>query len=44
MADALEKTVELKLIDSYCLGDLTDRQARAWLSETAETISGRSAR
>ena len=44
MADALEKAVELKLIDGYCLGDLTDRQARAWLSETAETISGRSAR
>lgn len=41
---ALEKAVELKLIDGYCLGDLTDRQARAWLSETAETISGRSAR
>lgn len=41
---ALEKAVELKLIDGYCLGDLTDRQARTWLSETAETISGRSAR
>ena len=41
---ALEKAVELKLIDGYCLGDLTDRQARAWLRETAETISGRSAR
>ena len=34
---ALEKAVELKLIDGYCLGDLTDRQARAWLRETAET-------
>ena len=33
---ALEKAVELKLIDGYCLGDLTDRQARAWLRETAE--------
>ena len=41
---ALEKAVELKLIDGYCLGDLTDRQARAWLRETAETISGGSAR
>ena len=41
---ALEKAVELKLIDGYCLGALTDRQARTWLSETAETISGRSAR
>ncbi len=35
---ALEKAVELKLIDGYCLGDLTDRQARAWLRETAETM------
>lgn len=33
---ALEKAAELKLIDGYCLGDLTDRQARAWLSEAAE--------
>jgi len=33
---ALEKAVELKLIDGYCLGALTDRQARAWLSEAAE--------
>ena len=33
---ALEKAVELKLIDGYCLGDLTDRQASAWLRETAE--------
>ena len=41
---ALEKAAELKLIDGYCLGALTDRQARAWLRETAETISGRSAR
>ena len=41
---ALEKAVELKLIDGYCLGDLTDRQARAWLRETAETMPGRSAR
>ena len=41
---ALEKAVELKLIDGYCLGDLTDRQARAWLRETAETMPGGSAR
>ena len=33
---ALEKAVELQLIDGYCLGALTDRQARAWLRETAE--------
>ena len=41
---ALDKAVELKLIDGYCLGDLTDRQARAWLSETADTMPGGSAR
>ena len=41
---ALEKAVELKLIDGYCLGDLTDRQARAWLRETAEAMPGGSAR
>ena len=41
---ALEKAVELKLIDGYCLGDLTDRQARAWLRETADTMLGGSAR
>lgn len=41
---ALEKAVELGLIDGYCLGDLTDRQARAWLRETAETMPGGSAR
>lgn len=40
---ALEKAVELKLIDGYCLGDLTDRQARAWLRETADTMPGGSA-
>ena len=41
---ALNKAAELKLIDGYCLGDLTDRQARAWLRETAETMPGGSAR
>ena len=41
---ALEKAVELKLIDGYCLGDLTAQQARAWLRETAETMPGGSAR
>lgn len=44
MADALEKAAELKLIDGYCIGDLTAEQMRTWLSETAETINGRSAR
>ena len=41
---ALEKAVELKLIDGYCLGALTDRQARAWLRETAEAMPGGRAR
>ena len=41
---ALEKAVELKLIDGFCIGDLAAEQMRTWLSETAETISGRSAR
>ena len=41
---ALNKAVELKLIDGYCIGDLAAEQMRTWLSETAETISGRSAR
>ena len=35
---ALEKAVELGLIDGYCLGDLTARQARAWLDETAQAM------
>ena len=41
---ALEKAAELGLSDGYCIGDLTDRQARAWLRETAETMPGGSAR
>ena len=41
---ALEKAVELKLIDGFCIGDLAAEQMRAWLDETAETINGRSAR
>ena len=41
---ALEKAVELKLIDGYCLGDLTDRQARAWLDETAQAMQNGHAR
>ena len=41
---ALEKAAELKLIDGYCIGDLSAQQMRAWLDETAETISGGSAR
>ena len=41
---ALEKAVELKLIDGFCIGDLAAEQMRTWLDETAETITGRSAR
>lgn len=41
---ALNKAVELKLLDGYCLGDLTDRQARAWLDETAQAMQSGHAR
>ena len=41
---ALEKVVELKLINGYCIGDLAAEQMRAWLSETAEAMPGGSAR
>ena len=41
---ALEKAVELKLIEGFCIGDLAAEQMRTWLDETAETINGRSAR
>ena len=41
---AVEKAVELKLVDGYCLGDLTDRQARAWLDETAQAMQNGHAR
>lgn len=44
MADALEKAVELKLIDGYCIGDLSAQQMRTWLDETAEAMPGGSAR
>ena len=35
---ALEKAVELKLIDGYCIGDLDPQQMRAWLDEAAESM------
>lgn len=41
---ALEKAVELKLIDGYCIGDLSAQQMRIWLDETAEAMPGGSAR
>ena len=33
---ALEKAVELKLIDGYCLGSLTVQQVLTWLNETTK--------
>lgn len=41
---ALEKAVELKLIDGYFVGELPAQQMRAWLRETAEAMPGGSAR
>ena len=41
---ALDKAVELKLIDGYCIGDLAAEQMRTWLDETAEAMPGGSAR
>ena len=35
---ALEKAVELKLIDGYCIGALSAQQVRTWLDETAESM------
>lgn len=40
---ALDKAVELTLIDGYCIGDLDPQQMRAWLDETAEAMPGGSA-
>ncbi len=34
---ALEKAVELTLIDGYCIGDLDPQQMRAWLDETSKS-------
>ena len=38
---ALEKAVELKLINGYCIGDLSAQQIRAWLAETEEDMARR---
>ena len=35
---ALEKAAELKLIDGYCIGDLSAQQVRTWLDETKEVM------
>ncbi len=34
---ALDKAVELTLIDGYCIGDLSAQQMRAWLDETSKS-------
>ena len=36
---ALNKAVELKLIDGYCIGDLSAQQMRTWLAETMESMA-----
>lgn len=41
---ALDKAVELHLIDGYCLGDLTARQVRSWLSEATQPTQSPSTR
>ena len=41
---ALDKAVELKLIDGYCIGALSAQQVRTWLRETTEAMPGGSAR
>ena len=38
---ALDKAAELKLIDGYCIGNLTAQQMRAWLAETEEDMAWR---
>ena len=35
---ALDKAVELKLIDGYCIGDLDPQQMRTWLDEATESM------
>ena len=35
---ALEKAVELELIDGYCLGSLTVQQVLTWLNETKKVM------
>lgn len=35
---ALDKAVELTLIDGYCIGDLDPQQMRAWLDEATESM------
>ena len=41
---ALDKAVELALIDGYCVGSITPRQMRTWLSEAAEAMHRRESR
>lgn len=36
---ALDKAVELKLINGYFIGDLTPKQGREWIAEAAEALT-----
>ena len=41
---ALDKAVELALIDGYCVGSITPQQMRTWLNEAAEAMHRRESR
>ena len=41
---ALDKAVELKLIDGYCIGDLSAQQMRTWLDEATESMGAAESR
>ena len=41
---ALDKAVELALIDGYCVGSITPQQMRTWLNEAAEVMHRRESR
>lgn len=41
---ALDKAVELALIDDYCVGSITPQQMRTWLNEAAEAMHRRESR
>lgn len=41
---ALDKAVELALIDGYCVGSITLQQMRTWLNEAAEAMHRRESR
>ena len=41
---ALDKAVELALIDGYCVGSITPQQMRTWLNEATEAMHRRESR